>query len=269
MTTSMGSSQRVEPAGDGSGVDLRDVTVAFRAPNGGTRRVLDNFSLRCAPGEFVVLIGRSGCGKTTVLNLLAGLLDADAGVIEIFGKPPRKARAELGYMFARDALLPFRTAQSNVELGLEVRGVSAAERRSTASAILDQLGLTQAQHLYPWQLSQGMRQRVALGRTWALAPRLVLMDEPFAALDAQTRESVRSQFLQMWERERSSVIFVTHDLNEALLMGDRVVVLGTGGKVIADVALDFGHPRDPAELPFTEEFRTLERQLHHLLQEVV
>jgi NitT/TauT family transport system ATP-binding protein len=268
MSASTERSLRGAPRDGRPGVQLRGVTVAFPAPDGGTRRVLDSFSLECKPGEFVVLIGRSGCGKTTVLNLLAGLIDADAGVIEVFGKPPRKARSELGYMFARDALLPFRTAQSNVELGLEVRGVPAAERRRTSADILDRLGLSKAKHLYPWQLSQGMRQRVALGRTWALAPGLVLMDEPFAALDAQTRESVRSQFLEMWERERSSVVFVTHDLNEALLMGDRVVVLGTGGKVVADVELGFARPRDPAELPFTDEFRTLERQLHHLLQEV-
>ncbi|WP_157157335.1 ABC transporter ATP-binding protein [Diaminobutyricimonas sp. LJ205] len=250
------------------GMSLTDVTVTFPTPEGGSRNILDEFSIEARPGEFLVLIGRSGCGKTTVLNLLAGLLTENSGRVSVLGTTPRAARSRLGYMFARDALLPFRTATGNVELGLEVRGVPRAERRRRAINLLDRLGLSHAKSLYPWQLSQGMRQRVALARTWATQPKLILMDEPFAALDAQTRESVRSEFLAMWERERSAVVFVTHDLNEALLMGDRVVVMGTGGKVVADVELPFSRPRDASELPFTEEFRALERRLHHLLQDV-
>lgn len=249
------------------GMSLADVTVTFATPGGGSRNILDGFSIEARPGEFLVLIGRSGCGKTTVLNLLAGLLTENSGDVSVLGTTPRAARSRLGYMFARDALLPFRTAQGNVELGLEVRGVPRDERRRRATELLDRLGLGKAKTLYPWQLSQGMRQRVALARTWAMDPKLLLMDEPFAALDAQTREAVRSEFLEMWERERSAVVFVTHDLTEALLMGDRVVVMGTGGKVIADVDLPFARPRDPGDLPFTEEFRALERRLHQLLQD--
>lgn len=256
-----------ETAASNEGMVLENVTVTFPTPEGGTRNILDGFSLRARPGEFVVLIGRSGCGKTTVLNLLAGLLAPNSGSISVLGTTPRAARSRLGYMFARDALLPFRTATGNAELGLEVRGAPRAERRRKAVAMLERLGLGHAKTLFPWQLSQGMRQRVALARTWVAQPKLILMDEPFAALDAQTRESVRTEFLELWERERSAVVFVTHDLNEALLMGDRVVVMGTGGKVIADVELPFARPRDPGELPFTEEFRALERQLHHLLQD--
>lgn len=252
----------VDPA-----VSLKDVTVTFESPEGGYRNILDGFSIEAQPGEFVVLIGRSGCGKTTVLNLLAGLLEADGGAVKIFGKDARQSRDSMGYMFARDALLPFRTATKNVELGMEIRGIPRKERLEIADDMLGKVGLGQAKNLFPWQLSQGMRQRVALARTWALQPGLVLMDEPFAALDAQTRESVRAEFLEMWEAQSSAVIFVTHDLNEALLMGDRVVVMGTGGKVIQDIRLPFDRPRDPSELPYTEEFRTLERQLHHLLQD--
>jgi NitT/TauT family transport system ATP-binding protein len=255
-------------AGASPSAELRDVTVTFTSPDGSSKNVLDSFSIECRDGEFLVLIGRSGCGKTTVLNVLAGLLDANSGAVSVLGRSSRAARSMIGYMFARDALLPFRTAIANVELGLEVRGVPRAERRERATELLGRLGLAQAARLYPWQLSQGMRQRVALARTWALEPQLVLMDEPFAALDAQTRESVRGEFLAMWERQRSAVIFVTHDLNEALLMGDRVVVMGAGGSVAADVTLPFARPRDPADLPFTDEFRKLERQLHDLLQDV-
>lgn len=258
----------VNAGAQGAAVSLKDVTVTFESPDGTYRNVLDGFSLDAQPGEFVVLIGRSGCGKTTVLNLLAGLLEADGGEVLIHGQGPRQARSKMGYMFARDALLPFRTAQKNVQLGLEIRGTSRRQRADIAADMLGKVGLGHAKDLFPWQLSQGMRQRVALARTWAMSPQLVLMDEPFAALDAQTRESVRAEFLEMWETQSSAVVFVTHDLNEALLMGDRVVVMGTGGKVIEDLKLPFGRPRDAAELPYTEEFRRLERRLHHLLQDV-
>lgn len=233
----------------------------------GSVPILEDLSLRCNNGEFLVLIGRSGCGKTTVLNLLAGLLDADSGKVSVLGKPPRTARQHIGYMFARDALIPSRTAVQNVEIGLEVRGTPRAERRRIADELIAKVGLRGAENRYPWQLSQGMRQRVALARTWALTPDLILMDEPFAALDAQTRETVRAEFLDMWERDRSGVIFVTHDLTEALLLGDRVVVLGPRGRIVGEFVLPFARPRNPHELPFTSEFRLLERELHGLLYE--
>ncbi|MDP3317394.1 MAG: ABC transporter ATP-binding protein, partial [Devosia sp.] len=203
---------------------LNGVTVSFdNRSTGTTTTILKNFSLQIRDGEFVVIVGRSGCGKTTVLNLLAGLLDPQSGSVTLKGRAPRAAREHLGYMFARDALVPSRTAMGNVEIGLEVRGMGRAERRARAHELMLKLGLAGAEDRYPWQLSQGMRQRVALARTWALEPDLVLMDEPFAALDAQTREAARVQFLDLWERRRSSVVFVTHDLTEALLLGDRVI----------------------------------------------
>lgn len=241
---------------------LRGVTVRFAGkPPARPATILRNFSLDVRRGEFLVIVGRSGCGKTTVLNLLAGLLDATAGAVEVMGKPPRAARQHLGYMFARDALVPSRTALGNVEIGLEVRGLPRDERRRRAGELMEKLGLAGAEARYPWQLSQGMRQRVALARTWALNPDLILMDEPFAALDAQTRESARAQFLELWERTRSSVIFVTHDLTEALLLGDRLIIMAPGGRIVEDLRLPFAHPRNPRELPFTDEFRGLERKL--------
>ena len=245
---------------------LDGVTVRFdNAATGSSTTVLEDFSLQCEAGEFLVIVGRSGCGKTSVLNLLAGLLDPNVGSVQVKGKPPRAARHHLGYMFARDALVPSRTAMGNVEIGLEVRGVGRAERRARAQKLMDQLGLSGAEVRYPWQLSQGMRQRVALARTWALDPDLILMDEPFAALDAQTRESARVQFLNLWERRRSSVIFVTHDLTEALLLGDRVILMGPGGSILENIVLPFKRPRNSSELPYTDEFRVLERKFHALL----
>ena len=248
---------------------LRGVTVRFGGRSAAAATVLRDFSLDVAPGEFLVIVGRSGCGKTTVLNLLAGLLDASAGAVTVMGKPPRAARNHLGYMFARDALVPSRSALGNVEIGLEVRGVDRAERRARAHELMKRLGLAGVEARYPWQLSQGMRQRVALARTWALDPDLILMDEPFAALDAQTRESARAQFLELWERTRSSVIFVTHDLTEGLLLGDRLIVMAPGGRIVEDLRLPFAHPRNAHDLPFTDEFRTLERRLRDRLGEEI
>jgi NitT/TauT family transport system ATP-binding protein len=246
---------------------LRNVTVRFNDAAGHSTTILRDFSLEVQRGEFLVIVGRSGCGKTTVLNLLAGLLDADAGSVQVQGKEPREARQHLGYMFARDALVPSRTALGNVEIGLEVRGVPKSERRPRSMDLMAKLGLAGAEARYPWQLSQGMRQRVALARTWALDPDLILMDEPFAALDAQTRESARAQFLELWERTRSSVIFVTHDLTEALLLGDRLIIMAPGGRIVQDLRLPFEHPRNSRELPFTPAFRDLERQLREGLGE--
>ena len=245
---------------------LKGVSVAFTDPK--TKRskfVLQNFDFECGRGEFVVLVGRSGCGKTTVLNILSGLLDPTRGTVEVLGKKPREARQQIGYMFARDALMPWRRAAENVELGLERDGVEPVERRRRAEAMLKRLGLEGKSALYPWQLSQGMRQRVALARTWVPGPELLLMDEPFAALDAQTKVESRAEFLQIWEEARRSVVFVTHDLSEALLLGDRIVMLGTGGKEIVNLKVPFQHPRDVAELPFTKEFREPEHDLSQKL----
>ncbi len=245
---------------------LENVSVSFGGSGQqASNTVLANLSMDIHTGEFVVIVGRSGCGKTTVLNLLAGLLDPQSGNVEVMGKQPRSARQHLGYMFARDALVPSRTALGNVEIGLEVRGIERRKRRERALKLMETLGLSGAEGRYPWQLSQGMRQRVALARTWALEPDLILMDEPFAALDAQTRESAREQFIHLWEKRKSSVVFVTHDLTEALLLGDRVIIMGAKGQILEDLPLSFERPRDPAELPFTDEFRILERQLHGLL----
>ena len=241
---------------------LKKVSVAFVDPK--TKRpkfVLQNFDFECGRGEFVVMVGRSGCGKTTVLNILSGLLKPTSGSVEVLGKSPREARRQVGYMFARDALMPWRRAEKNVELALERDGVERGERHRRAQAMLARLGLEGKGALYPWQLSQGMRQRVALARTWVAGPDLLLMDEPFAALDAQTKVEVRAEFLKIWEEARRSVVFITHDLGEALLLGDRIVMLSTGGKEVVNLKVPFAHPRDVSELPFTKEFRELEHDL--------
>jgi NitT/TauT family transport system ATP-binding protein len=247
-------------------IRLENVVVEFPdAKSGHPRRVLDKINITSEPGEFLVLVGRSGCGKTTVLNLLSGLLRPTSGTVEVLESTPRAARQRMGYMFARDALMPWRKARTNVELGLEVKGVSRAERRRRAEAMLDRVHLLESGDMWPWQLSQGMRQRVALARTWAPDPALILMDEPFAALDAQTKVSVRAEFMRIWEEGRPSVVFVTHDLSEALLLGDRVIMLSQG-RIEVDLRVPFSHPRDVEELPYTKEFVELERDLWQRLK---
>jgi NitT/TauT family transport system ATP-binding protein len=252
-----------DPSGDGVAL-LRKVSVDFTTPEGESRRILHDVSLSIGAGELLVLIGRSGCGKTTVLNLFSGLVAPSGGEVEILGTSPAAARNRLSYMFARDALLPWRTAVRNVELALEVRGVARDVRRRSAREMLDGVGLGAHADHYIWQLSQGMRQRVALARTWVGSPEVLLLDEPFAALDAQTRLSVQARFLELWARDRKTVIFVTHDLNEAVVLADRIVVMGAG-RIIDDIEVRFPRPREVTALMEDRSFIDLVRRLHALI----
>ncbi|MEB8326024.1 ABC transporter ATP-binding protein [Dietzia kunjamensis] len=244
-------------------VELKNVTVTFPSETG-HNVVVDDFSLTVEPGEFLVLVGRSGCGKTTILNLVAGVLEPTRGTVSVYGDRPANRRSILGYMFARDALLPWRTAVRNVELGLEILGSPRGERRDAALEMLKAVGLGDAAKRLPWQLSQGMRQRVALARTWVRKPKLLLMDEPFAALDAQTRNDAQQTFLEIWQGSRAAVILVTHDLHEALLLADRVVLLSEG-RILKDVRPSFSRPRDIDALARSEELTRMEAELRDLL----
>lgn len=219
----------VQPA-----VSLEGLSVSFTHPDGSRQQVLRDLVLDVPPGQFVALVGRSGGGKTTILNVLTGLIAPTAGSVSVLGMPPAKARSSIGFVPARDALLPWRTAGRNVEYGMELRGVDRQERRRRARHYLELVGLGDAIGRWPWQLSQGMRQRVALVRAWAVEPQLLLMDEPFAALDADTRQNVRLKFRALLaDGLNRSVIFVTHDLDEAVVLADRVIVL-SGGRFTAD-----------------------------------
>lgn len=226
--------------------------------------VLDNVSLEVYAGELLVVVGRSGCGKTTVLNVFAGLIQPSGGDVTVCGTKPVQARKDMAYMFARDALLPWRTARGNVEYGLELRGKGRRERHELSNRLLGQLGLGKAGGLFPSQLSQGMRQRVALARTWALDPEVLLMDEPFAALDAQTRVEVQNEFLSLWGQRRSAVVFVTHDLAEAILLADRILVMDDG-KVIKEFTVDEKRPRDPVDIEGKPWYHELRRELRDLI----
>lgn len=195
-------------------------------------------------GEFLAMVGPSGCGKTTLLNALAGLVTPTRGVMTIGARRVRGIGADVGYMFARDGLMPWRSAIDNVAFGLELRGVGPAERRERALRYLRLVGLEAFADHRRAELSQGMRQRVALARTLATEPAVILMDEPFAALDAQTKLIVQDEFLKIWERDRRTVVFVTHDIVEAVTLADRVVVFsGRPGRIIGEFPIDMPRPR--------------------------
>lgn len=210
---------------------------------GGVHAV-SNASLQVAPGEFVSIVGPSGCGKTTLLNLLAGLVEGNEGTISLCGSPPHAGRHEVAYMLARDCLFPWRTALQNVMLGGEFRGTAKEARRQRAVQLLARVGLADFHHHYPKQLSHGMRQRVALARTFSLDSGILLMDEPFGALDAQTKLQLEDVLLDLWSAEQRTVVFITHDLAEAVTMSDRVVVMSARpGRIVADVSIPLPRPR--------------------------
>lgn len=230
---------------------------------GGPEPVLSDVSLHVADGEFVSLVGPSGCGKTTLLNLCAGLVPhTGEGSVRVVGGPPSEGNAKVAYMLARDSLLPWRTALENAAFGLQVRGVPPAERLVRAKAMLAEVGLAAYENNLPKALSHGMRQRTALARTFAMDASLLLMDEPFGALDAQTKLQLEDLLLRLCDQHRQTVLFVTHDLAEAVALSDRVVVMSSRpGKIVADVAIDLPRPRSIRELQKDPHFHELYAEL--------
>lgn len=212
--------------------------------------VVDKLSLTVQPGEILVLTGPSGCGKSTVLRALAGLLKPDAGQVLADGEPVTTTSRDRGMVFQDSALLPWRTVRSNIELALQLRGGPRAGRRERAERWIDEVGLTGFADFLPKSLSGGMRQRVQLARGLAGAPRAVLMDEPFGALDAKTRNAMQHLLIDTWQAHPTTIVFVTHDVDEALALGDRVAVLGRAGQPLRAL-LDVPSPRD-AEVSRTE-----------------
>ena len=227
-------------------------------------------SLTVRTGEFVSIVGPSGCGKTTLLNFAAGLLPqgVGSGGFTVGGKPPAEGNRDIAYMLARDALAPWRTALENAELGGEIRGVPAAERRARALDLFDKVGLKGFENAFPKQLSQGMRQRVALARTFALTSPILLMDEPFGALDAQTKLQLEEVLLQLWQRDGRTVLFITHDLSEAVTMSDRVIVMSSRpGRIVADVPITLPRPRSVRALQTDPAFHELYAHVWSKLEE--
>lgn len=253
-------------AGQG-GILLDGVTHSYPAEQG-RLLVLDRISLAIAPGEFVALVGPSGCGKTTIPDLASGLVPLQEGRVEVGGRPPAAGRPDTARMFARDALLPWRTAYANVDFASETRQRDAGKRDFLIRALLRDVGLEGFEQAYPRQLSQGMRQRVALARTFSLESAYLFLDEPFGALDAQTKLVLQDKLLALWERVRSTVILVSHDLAEAVALSDRVVVMSTRpGRIVADVRIDLPRPRSASKLQAMREFHDLYAELWRKLEQ--
>jgi NitT/TauT family transport system ATP-binding protein len=251
---------------EGFGLSFEGVSVDF----GGTVRAVDNVTLSIAPGEFVSIVGPSGCGKTTLLNLAAGLLDNQSvkGAASVACKPPSVGNREVAYMLARDALCPWRSALENAELGAEIRGVPLASRRARARELLASVGLAGFEEAMPKALSHGMRQRVAIARTFCLDARILLMDEPFGALDAQTKLQLEDVLLSLWQTERRTVLFITHDLSEAVSMSDRVIVMSARpGRIIDDIPITLGRPRSVRALQRDPAYHELYAKVWSRLEE--
>lgn len=221
-------------------IDIKGVSHVYP---GGVPAITEA-TITIGSGEFVSIVGPSGCGKTTLLNLLAGLVPLQQGSIDVAGKPPKAGRSDVAYMLARDCLFPWRSALNNVMLAGEFRSVRKAERERRARSFLNKVGLSGFEASYPKALSHGMRQRVALARTFSLHSSVMLMDEPFGALDAQTKLQLEDVLLDLWTAERRTVAFITHDLNEAVTLSDRVIVMSARpGRILADVPIDLPRPR--------------------------
>ena len=249
---------------------LRGVTKRFRGPDGRGRTVLDNIDLTVAPGRFCVLIGPTGCGKSTVLSLVAGLARPSEGRILIDDAPLAGTDPRTGFMFQNDAVFPWKTVLDNVAAGPRFRGAGRREAAALARDWLRRVGLSGFEHYYPYQLSGGMRKRVALAQTLINGPQILLMDEPFAGLDAQTRQIMSDELLGLWEELQASVLMVTHDLEEAIALADTVVVLTAGPAAVKkEFAVDLPRPRSVREVRFQPRFVELHEQIWSCLSEEV
>lgn len=222
----------------------KSYTVKKRGQKAGVSTILDGLDFEIEQGEFVSVIGPSGCGKTTLLNMLAGLTDPTSGSIAVGGKEVNGPGADRGVVFQQDAIFPWRTVQRNVEYGLEVRGVARAERQERVRRFIDMVGLSEYADYLPKQLSGGMKKRVAIATVLANNPDVLLMDEPFGALDYSTRVRLQDELIDIWQKNRITTIFVTHDIEEAVYLSDRILVLSDGG-LAEDYRVPFGRPRHP------------------------
>ena len=236
---------------------------AARQSRGGSYVALSDISLAVGDGEFVSIVGPTGSGKSTLLNLAAGLLRPTEGTVAAFGTPLDGLNRKAGYLFQADALFPWATALDNVTVGLRFRGTDPAEARARAEDWLVRTGLKGFGGYYPHQMSGGMRKRVALAQTLILDPEIVLMDEPFSALDVQTRQMMENELLELWAARRHSVLFITHDLEEAISLSDRVLLLSAGpaARVIGEYPIDLPRPRDVSEIRLTPAFLDLHRRI--------
>ena len=268
MVANRAMTEAVTPA-----VSLTGVACTFVSRDDPSQRytAVSEVTLAIAPGEFVAVVGPTGCGKSTLLNVAAGLLAPSTGEVKVFGEPLSGINRRAGYMFQTEALMPWRSAASNVMAGLEFAGVSRAEAHAHAEDWLRRVGLGGFGDRYPHQLSGGMRKRVALAQTLILDPDIILMDEPFSALDIQTRQLMENEVLELWAAQKKAVLFITHDLDEAIAMADRVVIMSAGpaSRPIGEFNIDLARPRDVAEIRMKPRFVELHESIWSVMREEV
>jgi NitT/TauT family transport system ATP-binding protein len=252
-------------------VALHDVTITFRLGKGVTYTAVSDATLSVADGEFVAIVGPTGCGKSTLLNVAAGLLAPSAGSADIFGAKLAGLNLQAGYLFQADSLFPWKTALQNAAIGLETAGVPSAEARTRAQAWLKRVGLGGFAGRYPHMLSGGQRKRVGLAQVLIRDPKILLMDEPFGPLDAQTRQIMGNLLLDLWSADRKAVLFVTHDLEEAIALSDRVVIMSAGpaARIIGDWRVPLTRPRDISEVRLDKSFHDLHREIWTVLKDEV
>src|SRR6202043_40461 len=249
-------------------VALDDATVAFRLADARIYTAVEQARLSIAHGEFVAIVGPTGCGKSTLLNVAAGLLKPASGTVRIFDSPLVGLNREAGYLFQADALFPWKTAIDNVAIGLEIKGAPRAHALERAQGWLSAVGLGAFANRYPHMLSGGQRKRVALAQVLIRDPKILLMDEPFGPLDAQTRQIMGNLLLDLWNADRKAVLFVTHDLEEAIALSDRVVIMSAGpaARILGEWPVTLPRPRDIAEIKLEPAFHALHREIWHTLK---
>ncbi|HBW34343.1 MAG: hypothetical protein VR66_24840 [Peptococcaceae bacterium BRH_c23] len=239
---------------------VRDLNQVFTATNGKTTAAIKNVNLQIADQEFVAIVGPSGCGKSTLLNILAGLIKPSKGEVLLDGITINGISSRIGYMSQADSLLPWRTVLDNVAIGLEIKGVPKAERNSVARELIARTGLKGFEDSYPSELSGGMRKRVAIIRILALDPEILFMDEPFGALDVLTKEMLQDDILKLWQETKKTIVFVTHDLTEAITLADRVVLMTSRPSTIkSEYNIPLERPRSALETRFDPQFVELQK----------
>jgi NitT/TauT family transport system ATP-binding protein len=255
-----------EPAD--TAIRLDDISIEFALRGRPVFKAVAPTSLDVREGEFVAIVGPTGCGKSTLLNAAAGLLAPASGTIEIFGEKLAGLNRKAGYLFQQDALMPWKTALDNVAISLEVAGKSRAAALETAREWLNKVGLARFYESYPHQLSGGQRKRVGLAQVLIRDPKILLMDEPFGPLDAQTRQIMGNLLLNLWADDRKAVLFVTHDLEEAIALSDRVVIMSAGpeARIIGNYTIDLPRPRDTADIRLHPQFHALHRSIWEQLK---
>lgn len=268
MSQSVGVRKNPAANHNGSAIALDEVTISFRFADGSAYTAVEQANLAVADGEFVSIVGPTGCGKTTLLNVAAGLLTPSAGHARIFGAPLAGLNDRAGYLFQAEALFPWKTALENVAIGLEIAGVAGRDARGRAEAWLRRVGLDAFASRYPHMLSGGQRKRVGLAQVLIRDPKILLMDEPFGPLDAQTRQIMGNLLLDLWNADRKAVLFVTHDLEEAIALSDRVVIMSAGpaARILGQWHVALPRPRDIAEVKLDPAFHDLHREIWHVLR---